>query len=213
MDASFTGNPRKTFIVGISGGSAAGKTMVANLLAEMMADISPLVIGVDRYFLDRSSLSAEERARINYDEPEALNFSLLAEDLATLRRGEGIAMPIYDYANHAAIQNAEPVPHARLVIVEGILLFHPAAIQPLLDFRLFVDADRDVRLKRRIARDTLERGRCEQSVIRQFNDTVEPGFEKYILPTRAESDFILVWNIKDMRSLTRAAEIIRGRMV
>jgi len=213
MKADESGISKRPFIAGISGGSAAGKTMVANMLAEIMGDLRPLVVGVDRYFRDRSSLSSEDRVKINYDVPEALDFETLAADIEKLRNGKDTSLPVYDYATHSARPSAEDVQPAPLVIVEGILLFYPDEMKPLLDFRLFVEAERDVRLQRRIARDVVERGRSRESVILQFNETVEPGFEKYTKPTRAEADFILDWNVKDMASLGRAAELIRLRMV
>lgn len=198
------------FVVGISGGSAAGKTMVAGLLAEELKDLDPLVIEVDRYFVDRSYLPPEERMKLNYDIPSALDFDGLAQDLANLKNGRRVYLPRYDYANHQATLNADPANPAPLIIVEGILLFHPAQIKPLLDFRLFVEADRDARLKRRIARDTVERGRTEKSVIRQFNQTVEPAFLEYTAPTKGQADFVLDWNVKNMDALRMAAMAVRA---
>lgn len=200
----------QVFVVGISGGSAAGKTMVAGLLAEMLEEISPAVVGVDYYFKDQSHLSAQELARLNYDIPEALNFDLLEKDLKELKSGVGVSMPNYDYATHSSIQNATNITPSRLVIVEGILLFYPDSIKPLLDFKVFVEAGRDERLRRRIARDTVERGRTEESVIRQFNDTVEPSFEKYTQPTRNDADFMLDWNPINTKDLTKLASKIKS---
>ncbi len=201
------------FIVGISGGSAAGKTMVAGLLAEELGDLAPLVIEVDRYFIDRSGLPPEERMKLNYDVPSALDFDGLARDIANLKNGCRVALPRYDYANHAAFPDADLADPAPLIIVEGILLFYPAQIKPLLGFRLFVEADRDVRLKRRVARDTVERGRTEESVIRQFNQTVEPAFLEYTAPTKGQADFTLDWNVRNMEALRMAAVAVRAGMV
>lgn len=199
--------------MGVSGGSAAGKTMVANMLAERLSEEGALVIGVDRYFLDRSALPPEERARLNYDVPEALNFAQLAVDISTLKAGRPVALPVYDYCHHAATPDAERVEPAPVIIVEGILLFYPQPIQPLLDYRIFVNAERDIRLARRIARDTVERGRSEESVIRQFIETVEPAFEKYTLPTRSQADVTLDWDVKDRGAINRLADAIRSRVI
>lgn len=201
------------FIVGISGGSAAGKTMVAGLLAKELCDLAPLTIEVDRYFIDRSALAPAERANLNYDIPSALDFDGLAQDLANLKNGRRVFIPRYDYANHQSTPCADPADPAPLIIVEGILLFHPAAIKPLLDFRLYIEADRDIRLKRRIARDTVERGRTEESVMRQFNQTVEPAFLEYTAPTKGQADFALDWNVKNMEALRMAAMAVRAGMV
>lgn len=201
------------FTVGISGGSAAGKTMVAGLLAEELRDLAPLVVEVDRYFVDRSHLPPDERMKINYDVPSALDFGGLARDIADLKKGRRVFLPRYDYANHKSTPNADPAEPAALIIVEGILLFHPARIKPMLDFRLFVEADRDVRLQRRIARDTVERGRTRESVIHQFNHTVEPAFLEYTAPTKGQADFALDWNVKDMEALRMAAMAVRAMVV
>jgi len=187
--------------------------MVAGLLAGELCDLHPLVIEVDRYFVDRSGLPPDERMKINYDIPSALDFDGLARDIADLKQGRRVSLPRYDYVNHKSTPNADPVEPAALIIVEGILLFHPAQIKPLLDFRLFVEADRDVRLKRRIARDTVERGRTRESVIRQFNQTVEPAFLEYTAPTKGQADFALDWNVRDMEALRMAAMAVRAGVV
>jgi uridine kinase len=154
-----------------------------------------------------------ERSKINYDIPSALDFDGLARDIANLKNGRSVFLPRYDYANHKSTPNADPVESAALIIVEGILLFHPAEVAPLLDFRLFVEADRDVRLKRRCARDTVERGRTQESVILQFNQTVEPAFLEYTAPTKGQADFVLDWNVKNMEALRMAAVAVRAGVV
>lgn len=201
------------FTVGVSGGSAAGKTTVAGLLARGLADLRPLVIEVDRYFLDRSGLAPEEREQVNYDVPEALDFSQLAGDLRALAHGERVMLPSYDYATHTSLPRAHPAEPSGLIIVEGILLFYPEAVRPLLDFRVFVDAESEERLRRRIARDTAERGRTEESVIRWFNERVEPGFKKYIEPTRAGADVVLDWNTMNYPAIDEIARRIKAIMV
>lgn len=195
-------------VVGISGPSAAGKTMVADMLSDILAPFKPVVIGVDRYFIDRSHLSPEERMKLNYDIPEAIDFGTLANDIEALRLGKPAALPIYDYATHSTLTDVVKVEPSPIIIVEGILLFHPDEIKPLLDYRIYVDAERDERLRRRIARDTAERGRTRDEVIRQFNDTVEPAFNKYIAPTRLKADLVLDWNVKDIPALREIAKRI-----
>lgn len=203
----------KPFVVGISGGSAAGKTMIAGLLARELADKNPLIIAVDRYFVDQSHLAPEDRAKVNYDIPSALDFASLASDLERLISGEPVRLPVYDYSSHSSRPAAELVTPAPLIIVEGILLFYPPQIKPLLDFRLYVEAEKEERLRRRIARDTVERGRTESSVIAQFNQTVEPAFNEYTAPTRRLADFTLDWNTINMQALGQAATTIRARVV
>lgn len=198
------------YIVGISGGSAAGKTMVAGLLEEKLALYTPVVIGVDRYFLDKSHLPPDEMEKQNYDIPEALNFERLADDLEILTKGKSVKIPIYDYVTRKALAEKEAIKPSRLIIVEGILLFHPEILKPFLDFTIFVHANREERLRRRIARDIAERGRTKEQVIRQFNETVEPAFEKFIAPTRDKADLILDWNLIDTLAIQKLADRIKA---
>ncbi len=199
--------------MGISGGSASGKTTVARLLSERLAEFHPALIEVDRYFLDRSGLSAEERESINYDTPAALDFRQLGRDLKSLREGSQAFLPIYDYASHSSRPKADPIESSSLIIVEGILLFYPPDIQTMLDYKIFIEAEREERLRRRIARDVAERGRSSESVVRRFFDTVEPGYEKYMFPTRKTADFILDWNRRDHDAIETIARRITALMV
>jgi len=204
---------QKPLIVGISGGSAAGKTTVANLMAEKLAEFNPSILGVDRYFKDHSDLTDEEKAGLNYDIPEALDFVQLAEDLEALRQGRPARVPEYDYANHSSIPAAAAIEPSRIVIVEGILLFHPADIKPLIGYRIYVEAQREERLRRRIARDVAERGRSQESVIRQFNGTVEPAYLEYTAPTRGEADYILAWDAMNHEAIGHVCALIRAKML
>ncbi|MDH5639176.1 MAG: uridine kinase [Nitrospinota bacterium] len=204
---------KESLIVGISGGSAAGKTTVARLLAERLGAYSPSVLEVDRYFNDHSDMPEEQRARLNYDVPEALSFGQLAEDLGQLKLGRPVQAPEYDYANHASRPKATLIQPSAVVIVEGILLFHPPTVAPLLDYRIFVEAPPDERLRRRIERDVAHRGRTRESVIRQFNQTVEPAYREYTAPTRAEADTTLDWNAMNYADLDAIAERINGMLV
>lgn len=203
----------RVFTLGVSGGSASGKTTVARLLAEALEKFDPAVIGVDMYFADQSALTPDEQEKFDFDSPEALDFDLLAKDLGKLKSGEPVSIPLYDYATHSSRPDATAINPSRLIIVEGILLFHPRPIQPMLDCKIFVDADREERLRRRIARDTEERGRSPESVIRRFNETVEPGFEKYTLPTRSDAQFTIDWNLWDFKALEVLSRRIEALIV
>jgi uridine kinase len=203
---------KRVYVVGVCGGSAAGKTTVAGLLAETLADLAPVTLPVDRYYRDRSAMPPAERAKVNYDEPAALDFSLLAADLASLKAGRPVVPPVYDYARHISSPGGASVGPSPLVIVEGILLFGVPAPMAHVDFKLYVEADRSERLRRRIARDAAERGRDAASVMRQFDETVEPGFVRYIEPTRPTADTVLDWNGYDMPGIAAVADEVRRRM-
>jgi len=204
---------KQSLVVGVSGGSAAGKTTVAYLLAERLEGFHPALIGVDRYFLDRSGLPAKELESVNYDVPSALDFGQLELDLKSLREGGQTFLPIYDYTSHSSRPKADLVESSPLIIVEGILLFYPPDIQTTLDYRIFVEAEREERLRRRIARDVVERGRSAESVVRRFFDTVEPAYEKYTYPTRKTADFVLDWNKRDPDAIETIARRITALMV
>ncbi len=199
-------------IVGVSGPSASGKTTVARRLAAALVAYDPVTIASDGYYRDRSSLSEEEKAAIDYDAPDALDFDRLAADLKTLADGGAATPPQYDYVHHASIPGERTLGPSKLIIVEGILLFYPPPVAPLLDLRIFIEADREVRLARRIDRDGRERGRDRASVIRQFEATVEPGYEAYTLPTRSSADLIVDWNRYDDEAVADIVRLVTQRI-
>jgi len=203
----------RVLTLGVSGGSASGKTTVACLLAEALAKYDPVVLGVDMYYTDQSALTPDEEAKYDFDSPASFDFDLLAKDIGKLKSGEPVRAPSYDYATHSSRPEAMDINPSRLIIVEGILLFYPPLIQRLLDYKIFVDSDRDERLRRRIARDTGERGCSEESVRQRFYETVEPGFEKYSLPTRSDVQFTIYWNRRDFKALGALSRRIEALMV
>lgn len=183
--------------------------MVADILADMLAEYKPVVIGVDRYFFGSGHLSAADLQEYNYDVPSAIDFNRLARDVTAIKLGKPADLPIYDYVTHSTMDEVDHVEPSSIIITEGILLFHSHEMKPLLDYTIFIDARRDERLRRRIGRDMAWRGRTKDDVIRQFNDTVEPAFEKYTAPTRSQADIILDWNIKDFKALQKIADRIK----
>lgn len=180
-----------TFLVGIAGGSGSGKTTVAQALAEGYRPGQVQIIPLDAYYRDRQGMPFEERTQINYDHPEAFDEPLLLEQLAALKDGQAIDLPLYDYAKHERKRETIRVEPARVVILEGILVLAMESVLPLLDLKLFVDTEADLRFLRRMRRDVAERGRTVDSVCSQFLETVRPMHRTFIQPTRRHADLIL----------------------
>ena len=178
-------------VVGIAGGTGSGKTTVAHKLAAAMPEGRCVTIEHDAYYRDQSHLPADERATINYDHPAALESGLLAEHLRQLRSGEPVDIPIYDFATHTRKTETRRVEPARVIIVEGILVFTEAALREQMDIKIFVDTDADIRLIRRIRRDLEQRGRTFQSVRDQYYATVRPMHIEYVEPTKRWADLIV----------------------
>jgi uridine kinase len=178
-------------IVGIAGGTGSGKTTIAKTVVSALPAGSCAVIEYDSYYRDRSDLSYEERTQLNYDHPESLETELLVEHVGRLRAGEPVDVPQYDFKTHARLgesRRIEPVP---VVIVEGILTFVEPKLRALLDIKLFVDTDDDIRAFRRIRRDIKHRGRTFESVRDQYYATVRPMHLEFVRPSKRWSDIII----------------------
>ena len=181
----------KTFTIGIAGGTGAGKTTLANALVGQFGD-RVVLLAHDAYYRDLKALSKEEREKTNFDSPEALETELLAQHLDALRAGRPVTVPVYDFATHTrVVDEGRVVNPSTVVIVEGILLFSDPAICERLDLRVFVEADADERVLRRIRRDVDERARSVASVMDQYLTTVKPMHELYVEPSRAQADLVV----------------------
>lgn len=172
-------------IVGIAGGSCSGKTSIAGHVA---AAGRTLVIGLDSYYRDFTGVPED---RIEVDVPEALDRSLLLDQVATLARGEPVEKPVYDYTTHARTPRGERVEPGDTVVVEGLFALYWPEIRELLDLAVFVTIDHDTALARRLERDVRERGRSERSVRAQYRDKVRPNYDRYVLPTKNHADLVL----------------------
>ena len=179
-----------SFVVGIAGGTGAGKTTVSRLITERVAD-SVTRIPLDNYYRDLSHLDLEERAEVNYDHPEAFEWELLRDHLETLLAGRGVEMPQYDFEIHNRKAETVTVEPTDVIVVEGILALYDEAVNGMLDLRLYVEADADVRILRRIERDVVDRGRDLEGVIDQYLSTVKPMHEQFIEPTKKDADLII----------------------
>ena len=178
-------------VIGIAGGTGSGKTTVAHKLATAIPAGRCVSIDHDAYYRDQSALPPDERDRVNYDHPSALESSLLAEHLRALRSGETVEIPIYDFTTHTRRTETRRVAPAPVILVEGILVFVEAAVREQLDIKIFVDTDADIRLIRRIRRDLEQRGRTFQSVRDQYYATVRPMHIEYVEPSKRWADLII----------------------
>ena len=170
-------------VIGIAGGSGSGKTtLMKNLVQQFQGEVS--VVSHDNYYKRNDDMTYEQRCQINYDEPAAFDTDLMVQQLQQLRHGESILCPVYDYTVHNRSDETVEICPKRVIIVEGILIFVDEALRDLMDIRIFVDTDADVRLCRRIKRDVNKRGRTLESVLNQYQQTVKPMHEKYVEPSK-----------------------------
>lgn len=178
-------------IIGIAGGSGSGKSTVTNELVSMIESGKVAVIEEDSYYKDQSNVAFEQRVKTNYDHPFAFDHDLLIEHLTKLKNNEKIEKPIYDYEVHNRKKITETVEPRDVIILEGILILSEEKIRNLLDIKVFVDTDSDVRIIRRILRDMKERGRSLDSVILQYMSTVRPAHLQFIEPSKRYADIII----------------------
>lgn len=178
-------------IIGIAGGTGSGKTTVVNKITSSFAAGEVAVIPQDSYYKDLSYLPPEERSKINFDEPAAIEWPLLVDHLRRLRQGEAVEMPTYSYLTCTRQPETVRVEPRDVVIVEGILVLTEASVRDMMDVRCFVDADPDDRLIRVIARDCIERGRTPQMVIDRYQDVLKPMHCQYIEPSKRFADLII----------------------
>ena len=194
-------------VIGIAGGTGSGKTTLMKNIVERFGDVVT-VISHDNYYKRHDELTYEERCLINYDEPAAFETELMVEHLAALRRGETIQCPVYDFTVHNRSNDFLTIVPKRVIIVEGILIFADEALRELMDIRIFVDTDADVRLCRRIKRDVIKRVRTLESVLTQYQTTVKPMHEKYVEPSKRFANIVVPEGGKNWVAL----DLIMGRI-
>ncbi len=182
-----------SFIIGIAGPSAGGKTTVTQEIVRRVHahGNSIAVIGHDNYYKDQSHLSMEERTKTNYDHPHAFETDLLINDLKSLRNGNRITIPTYDFTTHTRSRKTETIENNDVIIVEGILTLENEQLRDMFDLRIFVETDADECLIRRIIRDTNERGRDLESVLTQYRETVKPMLLQFIEPSKRNAHIIV----------------------
>ena len=181
----------KPFVIGVAGGTGSGKTTVSRRIQEAVSPKEIAYVQHDNYYRDQSHLSFAERVNTNYDHPDSLETSLLVEHLLVLKAGRSIDMPRYDFTLHTRsteVQHLEPAP---IILVEGILIFVEKDLLELMDIRIFVDTDADIRFIRRLRRDMMERGRSLDSVVQQYMGTVRPMHLEFVEPSKRYADIII----------------------
>lgn len=177
-------------IIGICGGTGSGKTTLAEKLYEEFNSRATL-IGMDSYYKSNPAIPLEERAKCNYDHPDAFETEILIKHLKELKRGNAVDVPQYDYRNHLRKDEFTRVESNNIIIIEGILLFENIRLCNLFDIKIYVDTDADVRILRRIMRDVKERGRSLDSVVNQYQTTVKPMHEQFVEPYKRRADIIV----------------------
>lgn len=181
----------KPVLIGIAGGTGSGKSTVAKAIFRSLPEKNSSIIEQDAYYKEQSHLALEERIKTNYDHPFAFDTDLLVEHLTQLLDGKSIEKPTYDFSIHNRVDQTSTVYPREIIIVEGILIFEDERLRNLMDIKIFVDTDADVRVIRRIKRDIQDRGRTLDSVIAQYLKTVKPAHDVFIEPTKKYADLII----------------------
>ena len=198
-------------VIGIAGGSGSGKTtLVKNLLESFSGNIT--VLSHDNYYKRLDEMTYEQRCLVNYDEPAAFETELMVQQLEQLRNGQTIACPVYDFTVHNRSDQVTQIKPERVILVEGILIFADERLRQLMDIRIFVDTDADIRILRRLKRDVNKRGRSIESVIEQYQTTVKPMHEKHVEPSKKYADIIVPEGGKNQIALRMIEDHIRTHL-
>ena len=178
-------------VIGIAGGSGSGKTTVAQEILQRVGPERIAFLQHDSYYKDLSGLPPTQRIEVNFDHPNSLETDLLIQHIASLRDGESVEVPIYDFSTHSRTGQTFTVQPRRVILVEGILIFTEATLREMFDVKIFVDTDSDIRFIRRLERDITERSRTTESVIKQYQSTVRPMHMEFVEPSKRYADVII----------------------
>ena len=202
-----------TIIIGIAGGTGSGKTTLADKLANSFGREEVSILRHDAYYRRHDEMTYEERSRLNYDHPDAFDNELLVEHILALKEGIAVEMPVYDYSVHNRSDETILVNPAPVIILEGIMIFAEPELCELMDIKVFVDTDADVRILRRIIRDVNERGRSLDTIIRQYLTTVKPMHEQFVEPSKRHADLIIPEGGRNEVALDMLIQRIRGHLM
>ena len=181
----------RRILIGIAGGSGSGKTLVARTIVRELGSKRVVVIDQDSYYRNLNEIPFRDREARNFDHPDAFDYDLLRQHLRELLEGHAIEQPVYDYTKHERSTETRRISDHLVVVLEGILIYHDPELRALMDIKLFVDADSDVRLIRRLRRDIMERGRSVDSILRQYEDSVRPMHLQFVEPSKRFADVII----------------------
>ena len=181
----------KVTIIGVAGGTGSGKSTLVKRLQEAFAGDQVATLCHDYYYKSLPNLTYEERTKLNYDHPQAFDTDMMVEHIKALKSGAAIERPVYSFVEHNRTDEKVPVLPSKVIIVDGILIFENKELRDLMDIKVFVDTDADLRLSRRILRDVRERGRSMESVIEQYTTTVKPMHEEFVEPSKKFADVII----------------------
>ena len=202
----------KTIIIGIAGGTGSGKTTLTEKLRDHFGANEVSVLNHDSYYKRHDELPYEERCKLNYDHPDSFDTPLMVAHLRELRAGHPVQVPVYDYTIHNRTDKTIEIKPTKVVIVEGILIFQNKALRDLLDIKIFVETDADVRILRRALRDVEERGRSMQSVVEQYLATVKPMHEQFVEPSKRYADLIVPEGGKNAVALDMIIQRVKSHM-
>ena len=178
-------------VIGVAGGTGSGKSTLVKRLQEAFKNDDVATICHDFYYKAHPELTYEERTKLNYDHPDAFDTWLMVEHIKALKEGKAVECPTYSFVEHNRVEETQPVKPSKVIIVDGILIFENEELRNIMDIKVYVDTDADVRLARRILRDVRERGRSMESVISQYTTTVKPMHEQFVEPSKRYADVII----------------------
>ncbi len=204
---------QEMLIIGIAGGTGSGKTTVVNQIIEELKHEEVDVISQDSYYQDTSHLTYEQRTKINFDHPKSIDFDLLVSHLKDLRAGKSIQQPVYSFKEHNRTGQTLEIEPRKVIIVEGILILTHPDIREMFDIKIYVHADSDERLIRRLKRDIAERGRDLDEVLNRYQNTLKPMHQQFIEPTKEFADIIIPTNRYNTVAIDIVQTIIRQRLV
>ena len=181
----------KNIVIGIAGGTASGKTTIAQAIERSFSRNEVVILRQDNYYNSQDHITLEERLSTNYDHPNAFDFELLRDHLKLLSEGKIIEQPIYNFTTHTRSSETHKIIPSRVIILEGILSFADSSLMDLMDIKVFLDTEADLRFIRRLLRDTVERGRTIEQSINQYLATAKPGHDQFIEPSKKKADIII----------------------